>query len=419
MAAFQFRAVDGAGKPQAGVLEAASATAARQALRAKGWLPVALTERAGAQQVPVKPAVADGQNRVQDGGRGRSASPRLPLSALHLVTRQMATLLESGLRIEEALATIASGQPARVAAILLNVRGTVMEGRSFADALAIYPLAFSDYFRASVRAGEQAGKLDQVMAHLAAHVEHRSRNRQSVQLALLYPALLGVVSLAIIMALMTYVVPDIVKVFRDRGADLPLLTRALIGISDGIRGYGLYAAGAMGLAALGGAHWLRAPRNMLRWHRFLAQARLTGRLVQRLNATQCAGTLATLLQSQVPLVEALTASTDVIANLHIRAEVRAATEKVRQGMTLQRAMAEAQVFPPMMIAMVASGEASGHLGRALDHAATDQQRDLDAWIKAVVALVEPAILVVMGGLVMAMVLAILLPIVSLNGLANG
>ena len=403
MGAYQFRAVDGTGKAHAGVLEAASPAAARQNLRAKGWLPVALTE-----QTAGRPAT------------GRTlASPRLPLAALNLVTRQMATLLGSGLRIEEALATIASGQPPRVATILLNVRAAVMEGRSFANALATAPLAFSDYYRASVRAGEQAGKLDQVMAHLAAHVEHRSRNRQSVQLALLYPALLGVVSLGIIMALMTFVVPDIVKVFRDRGADLPLLTRALIGISDGVRGYGAYALVVLAALALGIARALKTPQNRLLWHGFLAQGRMTGKLVQRLNATQCAGTLATLLQSQVPLVEALSASAEVIANLHVRARVREATDKVRQGMSLQRAMSEAQVFPPMMIAMVASGEASGHLGRALDHAAREQQRDLDAWVKAVVALVEPAILVVMGGLVMVMVLAILLPIVSLNGLANG
>jgi general secretion pathway protein F len=403
MPAYQFRAVDGAGKSHVGVMEAASAAAARQGLRAKGWLPVDVTERAAGMR-------AQGQ---------KAASPRLPLSALNLVTRQMATLLGSGLRIEEALTTIAGGQPPRVAAILLNVRGAVMEGRSFADALATYPQAFSEYYRASVRAGEQAGKLDQVMGHLAAHVEHRSRNRQSVQLALLYPALLGAVSLAIIMALMTYVVPDIVKVFRDRGADLPLLTRALIAISDGVRGYGIYALSGSLLVAFAIAGWLKKPANRERWHGLLARGRFTARLVQRLNATQCAGTLATLLQAQVPLVEALAASADVIPNLHIRARMRAATDKVRQGMSLQRAMAEAGVFPPMMIAMVASGEASGHLGRALDHAATEQQRDLDAWVKAVVALVEPAILVVMGGLVMAMVLAILMPIVSLNGLANG
>jgi len=403
MAAFRYKAIDGAGKSHIGVMDAATAAAARSLLRGRGLLPVELVASAG--DVPANAPVA-------------RKGLRVPLSALTLITRQMATLLGSGLRIEEALTTIASGQPAKVAGVLLNVRATVLEGRSFADALGTYPQVFTDFYRATIRAGEASGKLGQVMGHLASHVENRARNRQSVQLALLYPALLAVVSLSIITLLMAYVVPDIVKVFRDRGADLPLLTRALIGVSAMVRGYGVYAVIAMVLCLAAFARWLRARPNRLRFDRMLAQARATRRLVQRMNAAQFAGTLATLLLSQVPLVEAMAAAADVTPNLFVRSRVVEATEKVRQGISLQRAMTEAAVFPPMLVAMVASGEATGNLGRALDHAATDQQRDLDAWVKAVVALVEPAILIVMGGLVMAMVLAILLPIVSLNGLAQ-
>jgi general secretion pathway protein F len=402
MAAFRFRAIDAAGKSHVGVMEAVSAASARTALRGKGLLPVELVASAG--EAPA--------------GKPVTRGVRVPLAALTLITRQMATLLGSGLRIEEALTTIASGQPAKVAGVLLNVRATVLEGRSFADALGSYPGVFTEFYRATVRAGEASGKLGQVMGHLASYVENRARNRQSVQLALLYPALLAVVSLSIITLLMAYVVPDIVKVFRDRGADLPLLTRVLIGISAMVRGYGVYAGIVLVLGTLGVARWLRTRPNRLRFDRMLAQGRLTRRLVQRMNAAQFAGTLATLLLSQVPLVEAMAAAADVTPNLYVRSRVAEATEKVRQGISLQRAMQEAGVFPAMLVAMVASGEATGNLGRALDHAASDQQRDLDAWVKAVVALVEPAILIVMGGLVMAMVLAILLPIVSLNGLAQ-
>jgi general secretion pathway protein F len=402
MAAWQFKAVDAAGRAQAGVLEAPSAAAARQTLRGRGLLPVELMAQSAISETKLAKNTA-----------------RIPLSALTLVTRQMATLLGSGLRIEEALTTIASGQPPKVAGVLLTIRATVMEGRSFGDALATFPQVFSPFYQASVRAGEASGKLDQVMAHLSAHVESRARNRQTVQLALLYPALLGVVSLGIITLLMVYVVPDIVKVFRDRGADLPLLTRALIAISEGVRAYGLHAMFGTFFAAVGLQRWAKRPANRQRIDRLVATGRMTARLSQRMNAAQFAGTLATLLQSQVPLVDALMAATDTTPNLHIRAAVVTLTDKVRQGISLQRAMAEVGVFPAMMTAMVASGEASGNLGRALDHAATEQQRDLDAWVKAVVGLVEPLILIVMGGLVMAMVLAILLPIVSLNGLANG
>ncbi len=405
MAAYRYKAIDSLGKSSSGMVEAASPAQARQSLRGRGLLPVELAASAVEAATP-------GQTKTK-------AAPRISTAALSLVTRQMATLLRSGLRVEEALQTIASGQPPKVAGMLLTLRAQVLEGRSFGNSLDSYRQIFTDFYRASVRAGEHSGRLDQVMTHLAAFVENRARNRQTVQLALLYPALLGVVSLGIITLLMVFVVPDIVKVFRDRGADLPLLTRALIALSEAIRALGLYAAAAIALSLAALNRWLRTPANRLRWHRALAQNRATRRLVQRMNAAQFAGTLATLLLSRVPLLEALTAAADVTPNLYIRAQVTEVTGKVRQGVNLHRAMDEAKAFPAMMVAMVASGEASGDLGQALDHAAAEQQRDLDAWVRAMVALVEPAILLIMGGLVMAMVLAILLPIMSLNNLADG
>ncbi len=404
MAAFRFKAVDAVGKTQTGMIEAASPSAARQSLRGRGLLPLDLTASA-----PV----------VSKGGKAPKTAPRVSRAALSLTTRQMATLLKSGLRIEEALQIIAGGQPPNVAGVLLTLRAQVMEGRSFGTSLESYPLIYTDFYRASVRAGEQSGKLDRVMDQLASFVEQRARNQQTVQLALLYPALLGLVSLGIITLLMVFVVPDIVKVFRDRGADLPLLTRTLIALSEAVRSYGLYAAGAVVLFFLGLNSWLKTPANKLVLHRFIVTNRLTRRLVQRMNASQFSGTLATLLLSSVPLAEALTAAAEVTPNTHIRARVAEVTEKVRQGVSLHRAMDEANTFPAMMVAMVASGEANGDLGTALDHAATEQQRELDAWVRAMVALVEPAILLIMGGLVMSMVLAILLPIMSLNNLVDG
>ncbi len=410
MAAYRFKALDDAGKPHIGMLEAVSTVAARQQLRARNLLPLEVIASAKAQHA--------GQNSAGSAVNNARSGPRMSASSLTLITRQMATLLASGLRIEDALSTIALGQPPKVAGILLTVRGAVLEGRSFGNSLESYPLIFSDFYRASVRAGEAAGKLDQVMTHLAAFVENRARNRQTVQLALLYPGLLAVVSLSIIMLLMAFVVPDIVRVFTSRGTDLPFLTRALITVSSLVRNYGLYMGAALVLAGFGWNRWLLVKTNKQRWHRLLAKGRLTAKLVQRMNASQFAGTLATLVQSRVPLIEALVAASDVTPNLHIRARVNEITEKVRQGTSLRQAMDEAGVFPPMLVAMVASGEATGNLGSALAHAAADQQRDLDAWVRAMVALVEPAILLVMGGLVMMMVLAILLPIVSMNGLIN-
>ena len=393
MPGFRFQATDPRGKMQSGVTEAATAATARLTIRDRGLILVSLQAE-----------------------RSRTSSTALPLRSLTLVTRQLSTLIGSGLRIDEALKTIAGGQPPKVASVLLAIRTALTEGRSLTEALGDHPASFSDYFRASVRAGEQAGRLDAVLGHLADFVETRARNRQTVMLALLYPALLGLVSLGIVTMLMVFVVPDIVKVFTARGAALPFLTRALIGVSGWVRGSGPLAAAVLVAMIFGLTLWQRNLGNRQKLHLLLASRWLTRRFVQRMNAAQFASTLATLVQSGVPLVTALEAAGDATPNLHIRASITALTQKVRQGSTLRSAMEGAACFPAMLVAMVASGEANGRLGDALHHAATDQQRDLDAWVKAVVALVEPGILLVMGGLVMTIVLAILLPIVSMNSL---
>jgi general secretion pathway protein F len=408
MGAFSYRAVDRAGKAHVGVLEAANAVAARQDLRARGLLPVEVApsgRHAGDAVSAAKPIL--GRFRTGVGSRD-----------LTLITRQLATLIHSGVRIEDALRTVSQQSSPRVAALLLNIRASVLDGRSLGQALNDYPLVFTEYYRASIAAGEQSGQLDQVMLHLAAFVENRSRNAQSVQLALLYPALLATVSLGIITLLMTYVMPDIIRVFTSRGADLPLLTRGMIVLSEGLRAYGLIALLIAAFAVLGFRRWLGVTRNRLTFHRFLAQNPVSAKLVTRVNSAQFSGTLATLVRSHVPLVEALTAASAVTPNLFVRRSLEEATARVREGASLRDAIGAAGCFPPMLVAMIGSGEAVGNLGEALAGAADDQQRDLDAWVRAMVALVEPAILLVMGGLVMMMVLAILLPIMSMNNLVG-
>lgn len=409
MGAYSYRAVDRTGKPQSGLLEAPSAAAARQDLRARGLLPI---------------EVAESGRRSDRADAAPSASSRwfrrsLGVRDLTLLTRQLATLIGSGVRVEDALRTVARQSPARVASLLLNIRAAVLEGRSLGQALADYPAEFSVYYRASIAAGEQSGQLDQVLRHLAAFVENRARNTQSVQLALIYPVLLACVSLGIIVMLMTYVMPDIIRVFTARGAELPLVTRALIAASEAMRAYGLPVCIGLVLSLVALRRWLSNDRNRLRFHRLLAQNGLSARFVTRINSAQFSGTLATLVQSRVPLVEALAAAAAVTPNLHVRRSIERATERVREGASLRDAIDAAGCFPPMLVAMIASGEAGGDLGETLARAAEDQQRDLDAWVRTLVALVEPMILLLMGGLVMMMVLAILLPIVSLNDLTRG
>lgn len=402
MAAFAYTAVDPAGRTVKGIAEASNAAAARQSLRARQLSPVS-----------VEPTTA------KRGAPAMRRTKSVSIRSLTLVTRQLATLIGSGIAVEQSLKTVAdqSDKPA-VSTLLLNLRSSVLDGRSFAQALGDYPQTFGDYYRASVAAGESSGQLGRVMDLLSGFVETRAKNRQTVQLALLYPAILAVVSLAVIVALLTFVVPDIVRVFTSRGAELPFLTRALIAVSDFINAWGLVTLAAIVATILGVGAILRRPAVRLRWHRLLARAPVTRTFVLKANAAQFAGTLSTLTVSQVPLTDALEAAAQTVPNLYIRARVQAASARVREGTALSRALAEADIFPPMLIAMVASGEAGGVLGATLTRAADDQARDLNALVAALVALVEPAVLLLMGGIVMLLVLSILLPIVNLNNLVN-
>ncbi len=405
MPAFAYRAVDPRGAAKQGVIEASSAAAARQLLRDRELLPTSV-EAATAQA-------------AASGGGFRLFRRRIGAKALATVTRQIATLVSSDVNVEQALKLVAeSAESAALRSLLLDVRGAILDGYSFAAALRLHPATFPEFFTASVAAGEQAGKLSEVLAHLADFVEARQRNQQKIQLALLYPALLAVVSFGMMALLMVYVVPDIVRVFISRGADLPFLTRALIAISSGLQSYGL----PLLLLIFGGAflfgRWLRLPANRLRFDQTLAGTWPIARFSRQYNAARFAASLATLVQSSVPLVDALNAAAAVTPNLHFRQAALRVAERVREGASLQAAMGESGIFPAMLVALVASGENGGQLGPALARAAAELERELEAMASMLVALVEPMVLLMMGGLVLLMVLAILLPIINLNNIVG-
>ncbi|MBR0551028.1 type II secretion system F family protein [Stakelama marina] len=407
MPAFAYRAADKSGAQKKGVIEAASPAAARSALRERSLLPLSVET---ATERDLKP----GTIRLPSLRRKKMTTRQLAT-----VTRQIATLVGSDISVEEALRLVAvqSEVPA-VSSILLDVRGAILDGRSFAHSLGQHPKAFPEFYRASVAAGEQSGRLTHVLNHLANFVETRQGNAQKLQLALLYPALLAVVSLGMMVLLMVYVVPDIVNVFVSRGADLPFLTRALIALSAFIRDYGAYVvlAALVGLLVYG--RWARVPANRLRIHRGFTRSRLTRRFSKQFNAARFAGSLATLVESAVPLVEALHAAAAVTPNLYIREKALGIAARVREGASLRQAMTEADVFPTMLTAIVGSGESSGKLAPALGRAADELERELDALVATLVALAEPLVLLIMGGLVLMMVLAILLPIINLNNLVT-
>jgi general secretion pathway protein F len=406
MASFAYRAADRSGAQKKGVVEATSPAAARALLREQGLLPLsveAASERksVGSVQLP----------RLRRAG--------MSSRELATATRQISTLVGSDIPVEEALRLAASQSEAqRVSTILLDVRAAILDGRSFANALGQHPKVFPEFYRASVAAGEASGKLTDVLNHLAHFVEHRQANAQKLQLALLYPGLLATVSLGVIVLLLVYVIPDIVKVFVSRGTDLPLLTRVLIAVSSFLQDWGLYILLAALIGFLVFSRWVAVPANRLKVHRGFTTRWPFRRFSRQHNAARFAGSLATLVSSAVPLVEALHAAAAVTPNRWVRERALHVAARVREGISLRAAMTEAGVFPLMLTAIVASGEASGQLGPALSRAADELDRELDAVTTALVALVEPLVLLLMGGMVLMMVLAILLPIINLNDLVT-
>ena len=300
---------------------------------------------------------------------------------LATLTRQIATLVGSEIPVEEALRLVAQQSEVRaVSSLLLDVRGSILDGRSFAASLANHPKAFPEFYRASVAAGESSGRLSHVLNHLAHFVETRHANAQKLQLALLYPALLATVSIGIMVLLMIYVVPDIVRVFVSRGADLPFLTRALIALSAFLQSWGLATLLAILVGGFLFGRWARVPANHLKLDRMFAERRPFKRLSRQVNAARFAGSLATLVESAVPLVEALHAAAAVTPNLHIRARALTVAARVREGLSLRAAMTESAVFPTMLTAIVASGESSGKLAPALGRASSELERELDALV---------------------------------------
>lgn len=414
MAAFSFRAVDTKGNPERGVIEAPSEVAARGLLRDRKLLPLSVKPASSASpSAPLLSSVGRGF------APGRLFKPKTGARALATITRQLSTLIGSNVRIEEALRLVAQQTAATPAGpLLLDVRSAILDGRSFASALAEHPGVFPEYYRASIAAGEHSGRLSQVLEHLADFVENRHRNQQKVQLALLYPALLAALSAALMVLLLIYVVPNIARVFISRGAELPFLTRGLIGLSSVIQNYGWLILALIALFAWLARRWLKVEENRLTLDRFFATRRPFSRFSRQINAARFAGSLATLVQSDVALVDALAAAAAVTPNRYIRKRALLVGARVREGASLNQAMGEADVFPTMLIAIVASGESSGRLGSALRKAADDLDREVEALAATLVAMVEPAVLLIMGGVVLLMVLSILLPIMSLNSLAR-
>ena len=402
MGAFEYVALDKAGKESKGLIEGDTPKHVRQILRDRHMLPVQVTE------------VAQKEAKRQSTFSLRSG---LSSSELALVTRQLASLSQSGLPLEEALLAVAqqNDQP-RTKSILLGVRSRVMEGHTLADGLSEFPQAFPELYRATVAAGEQSGHLDVVLERLADYTEARQELRQSVTNAMIYPIALVTMAVAIIAFMLATVVPRIVNVFENSAGELPALTRWLIATSDFIRDQWLFLI--IGIAAvIYGIWWLLQRDGPKRsYHRTLLRLPIAGRLTRGINTARFTRTLSILAGSGVPILDALKIAAEVIENLPMRDAVNEATLRVREGASISRSLAASKLFPPMMIHLVASGETGGKLEEMLEHTANYQEREVGGLIATLLGILQPLLIVVMGAVVMTIVLAILLPIFEINNL---
>ncbi len=403
MPIFAYRGLQPDGRAVRGVIEADSARGARARLRRDGIFPTEVQEESPR-------ASGAGWARV----RGRISTAELAL-----LSRQLGTLIGAGVPIVEALGAVGeqSERPA-VTRVLSHVRDRVTQGASLADALAEHPSVFSQLYVGMVRAGEAAGALDLVLDRLATYTESQTRLAAKVRGALAYPLLMAVVSTGIVGFLLGFVVPRVTKIFAEQHQALPLPTRLLLGIS------GLVASGwwLIALLALGGAAALvaarRRPAARLWLDRRLLEAPYIGGVLSRVAAARFARTLATLLESGIPLLAALDVAGSVTGHPAMEGAVAAARAAVREGEALAPPLRRSRVFPPLLVHMIAVGEGSGELETLLARAAESYEQEVESSLGTVTAVLEPAMILVMGGVVLFIVLAILLPIFEINAMVR-
>lgn len=413
MAAFSYTAINNSGKTVKGIVEGDSERQVRSQLRAQQLKPLSVVTTREAK--PKAGAKAQGNGF----SLGKLFQPSLNVKERALVTRQLASLLQSGLPLDESLNTAAkqATRPA-VQSILLSIRSRVLEGHSLAQAFSEHPKSFDTMYRSMVKAGESSGYLGQVLEQLAEYIERNQYTANKLKMAMIYPMVLLVVSASVVGILMVFVVPDLVEMFQQNERTLPLITRVLIGISDLLSNWGwlivlLFIAGIIGFKYL-----LRNPDRLRVWHRVLLKLPLIKNVILLADSSRFAGTLSLLVESGVPLLQALRIATQVLGNTELQHACSDVSRTVQEGGALAKALRQAGWFPPLLVQMTASGEANGTLDKQLKHCATNQERELEMTLTTTMSIFEPAIVVIMGASIAFIMMAILLPIFQLNDMVG-
>ncbi|HAH1935589.1 TPA: type II secretion system protein GspF [Escherichia coli] len=406
MALFYYQALERNGRKTKGMIEADSARHARQLLRGKELIPVHIEARMN----------------TSSGGmlqRRRHAHRRVAAADLALFTRQLATLVQAAMPLETCLQAVSEqSEKLHVKSLGMALRSRIQEGYTLSDSLREHPRVFDSLFCSMVAAGEKSGHLDVVLNRLADYTEQRQRLKSRLLQAMLYPLVLLVVATGVVTILLTAVVPKIIEQFDHLGHALPVSTRTLIAMSDALQASGVYwLAGLLGLLVLG-QRLLKNPAMRLRWDKTLLRLPVIGRVARGLNTARFSRTLSILTASSVPLLEGIQTAAAVSANRYVEQQLLLAADRVREGSSLCAALAELRLFPPMMLYMIASGEQSGELETMLEQAAVNQEREFDTQVGLALGLFEPALVVMMAGVVLFIVIAILEPMLQLNNMVG-
>ena len=406
MAAYSYKALDSGGKVVKGVIEGDSERHVRNQLRGRQLKPVAVAQSGEkVQRKGSKPAF------------GQLFKPRISQSDLAMITRQLATLVQSNMPLDEALAAAAQqSRKPRINSLVLQVRARVLEGHSLAYALGDFPHVFNEMYCAMVKAGEHAGFLGTVLEQLADYTESSQYTQQKLKGAMIYPLVLILLSIAVVSILMVFVVPELVSVFAHTKQELPQLTKFVIATSEFLtEKWWMLLLGIVAII-LACRQLLKEPGRRRVWHRLLLKMPFISGLVTAMDTARFASTLSILSSSGVPLLDGLRIAGAVLSNLELRAASESVAEAVQEGGSLNRALAQAEVFPPMMVHMVASGEASGELESMLQRSAGNQQRELEMTLGNLMAVMEPLMIILMAAVVCTIVFSILLPIIQMNNL---
>jgi len=410
MAAFDYIALDNKGREHRGVAEGDTPRQVRQSLRDKDLTPLEITASRKQAQTEKKSSTFSFSRLFQHG---------ISATELALLTRQLATLIQAALPLDETLAAVASqSEKQRIKSMVYAIRSRVLEGHPLAVGMADFPKVFPELYRATVDAGEQSGHLDTVLERLADYTENRQEIQGKVRQALIYPVFLSFFAIAIVIFMMTSIVPQVISVFENTGQQLPGLTQALISTSNFVVNYGIYLLFVIIAAIIGFGNLMSRTAFRFRFHLFLFRLPVISRLVRGLNAALFTRTFSILSGSGVNVLEAMKISANVVANLPMREAIIQATDRVREGSGIKNALEQSQLFPPMTLQLIASGENSGKLEQMLERAATQLEREQVTMIAYIVGILEPVIILAMGLMVLLIVLGILLPIFDLNSLVK-